>query len=322
MTPNLVQKLLFTLILSLPYSSYAVTKEAPTSTEHHPQLETAIDDSQVENVAKSLIPKAFTARYAVSINGLPTGLSAYSQLRTTDDHHFLLSLSSESWIMDYEEKAAFTWNKGDNCSVRPEVYQFSFEGFKVKSNFEVAFDYQRFIATSRSPKEKVEFEIPPKVSDALSYLLKLQCDLRAQIYEPTYLVGYEGGLDNYVFKYLGREEVKTPLGKFNTIKLERVYPSKRNKTTYWIAPELDYFMVRMKHREGKIVRAKLSLKEFNFLSDLEEDKTERTEDAKENETALEETELEDEATNETEDDMNSDKIMSNEIKFNEAINKS
>lgn len=223
-------------------------------------------------------PKPFNIEYKVSLNGLPTGLKAEAKLRKHDSH-YLFTLEAESWMLSYQEKSAFHWNEKSPCELLTENYQFNFEGFGQTESFEVEINPDIYIAHSKTRKGSVQYEVPGNVSDALAYLFKLQCDLKNNNLNPNYNIAYDNGVDHYVFEYQGMETLKTSLGKIETIVLKRVYQSNNIETMYWIAPDVDYLMVKMKHKQGKIVTAVLKIKSIDYqINDLEASENADTED--------------------------------------------
>lgn len=223
-----------------------------------------------ENTTKATPqPKAFDIHYKVSFNGLPTGIHALASLRKFDNH-YLVELNAKSWLLSYHEKSTFRWDGEKNCNLQSEKYSFDFEGFKHQSFFEIEMNSEDKLAVSKWPENEIEYEIPDNISDALAYLFKLQCDLRVGNLNPEYVIAYQKGIENYIFEYMGTEILKTSFGKIETMVLKRIYSSEKYQTTYWIAPSLDYLMVKMKHKEGRVVTATLNIKEINYLAALEE----------------------------------------------------
>lgn len=224
-------------------------------------------------------PKPFNIEYKVSLNGLPTGLKAEAKLRKHESY-YLFTLEAESWMLSYQEKSAFHWDEKSPCDLLTESYQFNFEGFGQTEAFEVEINPDIYMAHSKTRKGSVQYEVPGNVSDALAYLFKLQCDLKNNNLNPNYNIAYDNGVDHYVFKYQGKEILKTSLGKLETLVLKRVYQNDSIETIYWIAPDIDYLMVKMKHKQGKIVTAVLKIKSIDYNFDdslIEEDIQSETE---------------------------------------------
>jgi hypothetical protein len=223
------------------------------------------DEGIIENIKVSppQAPRPFNIIYKVSFNGLPTGLKANAKLRK-HENNYLFELTAKNWVLSYREKSAFSWHKESPCNLLTEKYQFNFEGFGETESFEVEINQEKFVANSQTQKGNYQYEVPSNVSDALAYLFKLQCDLKNNQLNPNYNIAYDKGIDHYVFKYVGKDVIRTSLGKIETIILERVYKNDHIQTTYWIAPSVDYLMVKMKHKQGRIVTATLKIKSIDY----------------------------------------------------------
>jgi len=135
-------------------------------------------------------PRSFDIHYKVSFNGLPTGIDAVASLRK-HENHYLVELHAKSWMLSYHEKSAFLWNEKQYCDLQSEKYSFDFEGFKHQSFFEIEIDAEKNQALSKWQENEKQYEIPDNVSDALAYLFKLQCDLRAGNLNPRYAIAYQ-----------------------------------------------------------------------------------------------------------------------------------
>lgn len=66
-----------------------------------------------------------------------------------------------------------------------------------------------------------------------------------------HFVNYRGQKRTYGIKVLGKEELKLPYGRLDTIKVKLIRDSNRRETFAWFAPELDYNLVRLQQfKEG------------------------------------------------------------------------
>ena len=54
---------------------------------------------------------------------------------------------------------------------------------------------------------------------------------------------------DYLLTYRGEEVIETPMGSFKTLHFERIHDDPERKSHTWIAPELDYLMVKTIHVE-------------------------------------------------------------------------
>jgi hypothetical protein len=81
-------------------------------------------------------------------------------------------------------------------------------------------------------------------------------------------------IKTYHFDYLGEELIDTPIGRFNTIKISRKKPGKKENNILWCANELNYLPIKVENidEDGSITTAMidkltgLKQPEKNYLS--------------------------------------------------------
>ena len=78
-----------------------------------------------------------------------------------------------------------------------------------------------------------------------------------------YQIADRNRLREYEFQITGEEIIETPIGKFNTVKATRIRRDSDRITTFWMAPEYDFLLIRLKQIEDK-GGFELLLKEAEF----------------------------------------------------------
>ena len=64
---------------------------------------------------------------------------------------------------------------------------------------------------------------------------------------------------DYLLTFVGEDVVDTPMGSLNTLHFERLHDDPDRKSDIWVAPELDFLMVKTVHIEdGKPVEVVLT----------------------------------------------------------------
>jgi hypothetical protein len=87
--------------------------------------------------------------------------------------------------------------------------------------------------------------------DAGSFSIALQSDVKNDQTPLSYQYAIGDEVDHHQFERLGEERVRTPLGEFDAIKLIQS-TNKKRQTYVWLAPALDYQLVKMEIvRKGK-----------------------------------------------------------------------
>jgi hypothetical protein len=203
----------------------------------------------------------FTLHYEVLRNGKPLGEATLSLnhvegetwefLSHTRGTHGLASLAGAEII----ERSEFRWLAG-----RPELLQYRFSQ-------EVAFKRkQRAMTRSGARIDSVDgqrtHDLPFEagVMDRNSVVLAIGADLaRGAPDAMRYRVANREAVEWQRYRRVGREQVDTPAGRFDAIRVERVREKPGRSTTTWVAASLGHVPVRSVHREadGEIIEMRL-----------------------------------------------------------------
>ncbi|MCV6603979.1 MAG: DUF3108 domain-containing protein, partial [Porticoccaceae bacterium] len=71
----------------------------------------------------------------------------------------------------------------------------------------------------------------------------------------------------------GEETIDTPMGDIKTLKLERVKDSNKRQTTFWMAPEYNYLLVKFHRVENDGDEYSLYLRDVEMSSPSLRDKS-------------------------------------------------
>jgi hypothetical protein len=59
-------------------------------------------------------------------------------------------------------------------------------------------------------------------------------------------------IKTYQIRNQGEETLSTPLGQLRTVRINQYTPGKTRMTTFWVAPDLQYLLVRIsQEKDGK-----------------------------------------------------------------------
>ncbi len=109
----------------------------------------------------------------------------------------------------------------------------------------IAFDWTAGIADSLYEGERRDIEIEPGTLDRMSADLAVILDLQAGNGPERYQMVHRNSLRVYEFEYLGEEDIKTPAGKFATVKYRRQRPGSKRSGIIWFSPALCYHVVQV-----------------------------------------------------------------------------
>ena len=205
--------------------------------------------------ALDVLPPPFTAAYELYAKGLPIGKSA-RQLSFKDGKWIFEGKTHTSGIFALfrddriQERSIFKMVEGQ---IQPLEYIYDHQGSHKQKYVHLTFDWTRNVV--KSIRDKVwEISVPKGVLDEQVFQIALMQKLQQGKRELSYQVVDDGKIKTYTPTYLGNEQVKIKLGKFEVLKYQRVSSDQKRKTTLWCAPSLHYLPVQIEHSEkGNVV---------------------------------------------------------------------
>jgi hypothetical protein len=167
----------------------------------------------------------------------------------------------------------------DTASILPQkAYRYIEEG-KYRKNEMINFNHSKNVATvmrldkeTRKLKEKEEFKVPENILDIVGgyYFLRT---IDYDKYKEGDVIKVNGFFDDKVYdlnvKFMGREELKTKLGTFNTIVIAPIIPdndffSGKDPVRAWISDDQNKVPLKVKAELG-IGALEIDIKEMKNL---------------------------------------------------------
>lgn len=194
----------------------------------------------------------FHASFRIYVSKIPMPITAKLDLEPTGKPDtWKMRFKVDSFLLSNLEESTFTWN---NCKPKSIHYRHDFKGFGKHQFHDTSFYWDPPHVVNHSDEDNKEFPIPADSVDDLTVLLQAACVLSegAKNYYATSIYG-DDIRDNH-FKLLRHETIDTPLGKLDTLVIEKVRGKKSDrKTLFWIAPALNYMLVKAKHIESSLL---------------------------------------------------------------------
>lgn len=129
-------------------------------------------------------------------------------------------------------------------------------------SYSLRFDWGNRMVTTNGGDAR---ELPPDGLDRGLMevsLRRLLANTGGKSKEPfVFLLVEDDEVTPYSLQVTGRENVSTPVGRFNTVKVERVNPGKR-QMRLWLAPELDYLPVKLERQKENDPAVRMILREL------------------------------------------------------------
>lgn len=208
--------------------------------------------------------KPFRATYSASLNGMPLGANISLEL-SGGQPEWTLALAGSSALVKYREETRFRWQ---DCAAMPVRYRYDFSGFGISRKLWLDFNHATRRVTGESRKGPLSYAVGDDVTDELSLTMIARCRFANGSPLATFNVATTKGLRQLSYRMVARETVKTPWGKVEALRVERVRnEDDKRQSTLWIAPSLDYVMVKMEHVEKLGVRGSVVLKTLEMAAD-------------------------------------------------------
>lgn len=212
--------------------------------------------------AEPLAP--FSAKYRIYVNKIPTPITATLTLEPDqgEDRYHMLFLA-RSWLLDNKEESWFHWN---DCAPRTERYVHEFNGFGKHRYHRTDFHWSPPGAVNRSEHDTRSFAIPDDALDELSMLLRARCVFANGDKEYDATSVYGNHIRHHHFVIIDRETIKTPMGKLDTLVVEKKRDKDRDnkrRTLFWVAPKVGYMVVKARHIESALLHGELNMTEYH-----------------------------------------------------------
>ena len=195
------------------------------------------------------LPRAFDANFTVAKGRMTLG-NLHASLRYTGNQYQYRKSTKASGFAALVTGMKITENSNGRFAknaIKPSNYLYN-QSRRKKSRIEkIHFNGNKAVGSYKG--KPFNLAVSANALDRGSVELALARDLAANKPRLVYPVVEKGKTKNLTFAKLGQEKIKTPAGTFNTIKLRVVRNNNKRNTTFWLAKELDYMPVKVRHNE-------------------------------------------------------------------------
>ncbi len=192
--------------------------------------------------AEEYRPQPFHASYSVHVNGFKVGEITRELHVEADGTYVFENIMYTTGLVALFKKDRVTerstWRYNDDHP-KPIEYYAHYTGRSKDVTERVDFDWQRDIATSLRDGKTKEIALVPGTLDKLMHQIVMRGDIAAGKKHMEYEIADRGEIIPYVYDVVGNENVVTPRGTVNAIKV------KKGTTTFWVAPKWDYLLVKL-----------------------------------------------------------------------------
>lgn len=209
--------------------------------------------------------KPYTAQYKTTARGM--ALTLNRSLKRGADGSYTLTNGGKIMVVGFHEVSVFNVD-GDRVLPRSYVYQGT--GL-INRRREVHFTPGSEVIRSLYKDQWYDLPYTEGTLDRMSQQEQLRLFL---LNDPTpkedIAVRIADGkrVKDYTLTYRGEEAIETPMGTLQALHFERIHDDPDRKSDVWVAPELDYLMVKTVHIEDdKPVEVTLTKASIEGLED-------------------------------------------------------
>lgn len=194
----------------------------------------------------------FNADYIVYRAGKKHG-EAKRYLKYTDNGYQLGYSSDISWMIfsdSRKETSDFTVSDG---RIQPLRYVMQRTGSGPDRYYELNLDPQKKLLAEGKRKTAKAVNWQDDWQDQISYQLQLALDLKAGKTEFHYnVLNRNGNSKLYHYKVVAEETLPLPYGSVKALRIARLEQNSDKQVYAWVAPELDYMLVRLWRGEDNV----------------------------------------------------------------------
>ncbi len=190
---------------------------------------------------KALTP--YTAQFAATYGRVE--MTGTRTLTRPADGGYLLAQESKVFGASVSEKSRFAIDRGHFAIDRYDMVR-SIVGSKREFHVRADWENGQAVLTGR---HKGTLPLDGHPLDLLNHQLALRCDLERGTESFSYPVIAKNLIRDYRFEVTGEARLKTEMGELDTLVVERIRDNDERRTLAWIAPSLNYVIVRLEQYE-------------------------------------------------------------------------
>jgi hypothetical protein len=205
----------------------------------------------------SVLPKPFTATYAVTFRGVRAGNLTFKLSRdpgtnrytyeTTADPSMLArimisSAAVERSVMEIGPEGA-----------RPLDWQLDDGKSGTARDGKLHFDWQKNVATGTIEDKKIDLPLEPGLQDRLSIQIDVVTSLLRGEEPGAIPLIDDNRIKRYTYTKIGPAVADTELGKLDSVLYESTREGSNRQSRFWLVPKMEYVAARAEQiRKGKV----------------------------------------------------------------------
>ncbi len=205
--------------------------------------------------------RAFQARYQLIRDAIPIGNTQLSlRLGDKGDYVYRSQTTPNALLALFRQDLLLEESRGQIVAGRPKPNSYLYRRSSAagERQLRLEFDWLQRRVSMRGTHPHWSTAIPAGTVDKLLQQLVFSQDMARGIENARYTVADGGHLKQYHYRSVGRELTRTPLGAFDSVRIERSKSQQSADYTLWLAPVLDYLPLRIvRQHQGANYRMEL-----------------------------------------------------------------
>lgn len=195
---------------------------------------------------------SFQADYIVYRAGKSHG-TAHRYLTHTEQGYELGYSSDISWMIFSDKRQETSRFIIENDNIHPLRYTMQRSGTGPNRYYELNLNPETKVVTEGKARKAKAIKWQEDWLDPISYQLQLVLDLKAGKTEFRYnVLNRSGNSKTYHYKVVAEEMLALPYGNTKTLRIVRTEQNSNKQIYAWVAPELDYMLVRLWSGEDNV----------------------------------------------------------------------
>ncbi len=197
----------------------------------------------------------FSATYSFSIENKYNGTATRKLLQNGNQWLYQVNANSAGFA-SASQNTAFQYQKG---VVLPISSTTKYSIFGAGRTTNLTFNHAKKQLTSSYKGETKTINMPTTALDDLSLEIQIREDLKANKFRNNYVMADRNKVENVPFTKSTATKITVPAGTFDVVRIDRVHDDKNRKTSFWLAPKLDYLPVKVvQNNDGKTLEMRLT----------------------------------------------------------------
>lgn len=209
-------------------------------------------------------PEPFSASYKAEVDKIISlDGKGVQRLVKGEDDVYRFDFDVESLVADMRERSEFLWDE-ERCHLVPLSYRNKLDAV-VASDRSASFVHDRDDKMIRGSYRGSDFAFPshPRYVDPLGMQIQVRQDLKAGKTTMKYHMIHKGKALVDKYQVVGEEVLEIDSKSYKTVRIEKVRPDTSDRETYlWMAPDLDYTLIRLLHQEPDGDRYEVIMTDF------------------------------------------------------------